>query len=517
MTRPRIDTLSLQNFRGFGGIGHPPIALGGKNLLVYGENGAGKSSIFHALDGFFSIGEASSLARRQRLDDSKNIYSGLSLNETSVTVAYHGDGELPITWNAVRHPADVIQNSRVVQSAYRRAVLDYRSLLDVNYKFLGERINLFRAFVDVLLRDLPVPWEGSERELSRVWNRATTEFGYYHIAKRQAHIDSLLRSINDAIEALLPTLRDETNRLLRAMRWGDLEIVDFERSQLYINWDYTRPYREILGQEVRMNVRQRGEDVPSPHHLLNEARQSALALAIYLAGRTICTATTFETTPKLMVLDDVLIGLDQSNRLPVLELLKGPDFGDWQIVLLTYDRVWFEMARAHLPENGDHAWGALEIFEGVGPTGNTVPVMRPLQSFNAVDGNLARAEDFLRDNHENAAVVHTRMAFEQVLKRFCSRKGVPVAFKENAKELNTGHLLAGLDAWLTHPSRQAQKTVLDPLIADARASRSVILNAYSHSTPVTLCRAEIETAVGVVRSLSIGLSAQFPRNPPPNP
>lgn len=53
--RPRIDRVSIQNFRAFPGTGNPEIVLGGKNLLVFGENGAGKSSIFFALDHFFSI------------------------------------------------------------------------------------------------------------------------------------------------------------------------------------------------------------------------------------------------------------------------------------------------------------------------------------------------------------------------------------------------------------------------------------------------------------------------------
>ena len=55
-----------------------------------------------------------------------------------------------------------------------------------------------------------------------------------------------------------------------------------------------------------------------PQTFLNEARLSALALAIYLAGRQVCADTLQADTPRLMVLDDVLIGLDQSNRLPVL-------------------------------------------------------------------------------------------------------------------------------------------------------------------------------------------------------
>ena len=64
----------------------------------------------------------------------------------------------------------------------------------------------------------------------------------------------------------------------------------------------------------------------------------------------------------VLVLDDVLIGLDHSNRLPMLDVLKTK-FADWQIVLLTHDRNWFDLARSHLP---DANWKCVEVYEGDG-------------------------------------------------------------------------------------------------------------------------------------------------------
>ena len=49
----RIKRLTLTDFRAFPGPAPTHFDLDGKNLLVYGENGAGKSSIFHALGGVF--------------------------------------------------------------------------------------------------------------------------------------------------------------------------------------------------------------------------------------------------------------------------------------------------------------------------------------------------------------------------------------------------------------------------------------------------------------------------------
>ncbi|NOJ33086.1 AAA family ATPase [Agrobacterium vitis] len=50
---PKIKSLTLCDFRAFAGPEPVTFRLDGKNLLIYGENGSGKSSVFHALDEFF--------------------------------------------------------------------------------------------------------------------------------------------------------------------------------------------------------------------------------------------------------------------------------------------------------------------------------------------------------------------------------------------------------------------------------------------------------------------------------
>lgn len=504
--RPRVQSIAVQNYRAFPGVGNPAVVLGGKNLLVYGENGSGKSSIFHAFDQFFSISAPNARARRALLEAETNIYSADGGDKTSVAVQFVG-APAPIVWDETAHPADSARSRIVVAGAYRKAMLDYRALLEVNYKFFGKRINLFGAFVATLLRDLAVPYRGSEQELSRIWKNALTEFEKYHFERRRDEIDEMLTSINAAIDGVLPPLKDEANRLLKALKWDDLEIDEFEFSHLRCDWRARRPDRKIRGQKIAFLLNQRGEEIENPHHVLNEARQSGLALALYLAGRLLAARTMQIDTPKLMVLDDVLIGLDQSNRLPMLDLLKA-EFRDWQIVLLTHDRVWFEMARAHLP-GAD--WAGLEMFEGVDGEGNTHPVQRPLQNFNAVEGNLQTARDFLIANHEKAAAVHARMAFEQVLKKICDQRGIPVRFREEPRRLTTEDLLVALKRWLSGPALQPQNAALQPKIAAVEAARRAVLNAFAHSTPVTLVRAEIEGAIDAVDALHAELTIQFPR------
>jgi hypothetical protein len=77
----RIKRLTLTDFRAFPGPAPTAFELDGKNLLVYGENGAGKSSLFYALSGFFSFKPA------RPLREHKNVFSGLP--DTDWTVGRH--------------------------------------------------------------------------------------------------------------------------------------------------------------------------------------------------------------------------------------------------------------------------------------------------------------------------------------------------------------------------------------------------------------------------------------------
>ena len=84
------------------------------------------------------------------------------------------------------------------------------------------------------------------------------------------------------------------------------------------------------------------------------------------------------------------------------------------------------------------------------------------------------------------------------------------AHRKNPKELNTEHLLGALKKWIDEKATAAQKAALQPRIVDIETARRVVLNAFSHSTPVTLARAEIDAAIKAVEALHAELRAQFP-------
>ena len=111
--------------------------------------------------------------------------------------------------------------------------------------------------------------------------------------------------------------------------------------------------------QLRM-INRSGAPLARPSEFLNEARLTAIGLCLYLAGmsQSIPPKRADGTTyPRLLVLDDVLLSLDMAHRLPLLKLLKSADFTDWQLLLLTHDRAWYEIAKQQL-----EGWAHCELF-----------------------------------------------------------------------------------------------------------------------------------------------------------
>ena len=51
----RITDIYIKNYRTFYGEHHIYLDKAGKNLMIYGENGSGKSSLFNASQDFFRV------------------------------------------------------------------------------------------------------------------------------------------------------------------------------------------------------------------------------------------------------------------------------------------------------------------------------------------------------------------------------------------------------------------------------------------------------------------------------
>ncbi len=488
----KITRFEIDDFRGFPGPDPYVFDFAGKNVLIFGENGSGKTSVFHALREFFNAS-----ADPRPFHQFKHRYSPQI--DGFVAATFSDGNRYQWSYGADRPIAIDV----VAQTARRKGCLDYRALLQTSFLHGRKRVNIFDLVVEELWRDVLVPTGGRTVTVGYLWKRALDEFphkigsrggdGLMHwrwqhaTQSRMRRVRARLTEFNDAFRSQIGTLQNETNRLLGRYLGSDLNVtIDFPGVAASLD------NRSPNATELWLDVQFRGTILQEHQNELNEARLTALAIALFAGGlRTGIPPD--PTKPRLLVLDDVLIGLDLSNRMPLLELLKG-EFADWQVVLMTHDSVWFELAKEFTEQGGD--WTYLRLFDAPHPHFVSAPRLE------ADANDLDRARRHLTLGDLKAAAVYARSALEKRLRKVCNDKSVRVRFRANPKALSADDLWQGILARNQEDIAKGRAPFIDPGLASRiEAVRSVVLNDLSHSRCTSLTSGELIAATHAVEDL----------------
>lgn len=343
----RIAEIALSDYRAFPAGPTYKFDLGseGKNLLLFGENGSGKTSLFRGLRDLMSQSPGIMKFARYR-----HIYAPGEEGFIAVQLTAGTPSEFRWEYEET-HPA-ATGGQPFLHLANRCRFIDYKALLETNFVHRTGIPNLFDLLVKDVLRDLPVLVNGTFRRLDEVYNdmlRANPKT--YHGVNKLAAVHAACTTFSTALANHLPEVVAEGKRLIGKMV---VEGLDFDLVPNKVTYDPKT--RKFIGQEIGLKVSLFGTPIDHPQLFLNEARLTALALAIYLGAASLVLKSPQPSADgtikaRLLVLDDVLIGLDLANRLPVLKVLNE-DFCDWQIILMTYDRVWFELAKEYTEHTG---------------------------------------------------------------------------------------------------------------------------------------------------------------------
>lgn len=503
----KINTVALTDFRAFPGPQPTTFKLDGKNLLVYGENGSGKSSLFYALREFFCPDIHS-------IDTFKNRFTAASGGICSVDLAF-SDGTRAIWSGRSRQVIPSSKQNDLQGACLRASTLDYRAILDTNYlhNFGGapyltaaddfnmaaqpRRINLFRVAVDSLLGGFRVTPPGGAvtqttiRDLWKGVERQTQRIGEDAISTPQS-VNRACTALNQGLTTALQQLNPFLQPLLDALGYSDLIVGNLSFGGLTPVHNRLRNKRYFGGQTLWLDVRFRSINPDEPQNFLNEARLSALGLAIYLAGRLALVQSAPPDALKLLVLDDVLIGLDQSNRIPVLDVLESR-FKDWQIVLLTHDRLWFETARVRADLSGE--WNVVELYA----SHEADTCYRPTSvtgKADVVEEYLDRADRHLAASDWRASAVYARSAFEMWLKIQCAKHDVPIRFSLEPRKLDSNIYFTALEGWAAH---KHAKPALAGVLKLLALYRDTVFNPGSHSYPTSMSGGELRAAIQAMR------------------
>jgi len=195
-----------------------------------------------------------------------------------------------------------------------------------------------------------------------------------------------------------------------------------------------------------------------------------------------------------------MIGLDLQNRLPILKILAGESFKHYQIFLLTYDRVWFDLARGHLSEKS--GWLHRELLADE-DTGTLIPKLKSSQK------DLKIAKDHLDNGDLKAAAVYARSAFEWKLRKVCQDRGIKTPYKADAEKVGAGVLWDGIVLRQREREKQREKGSTVPdfvqsvLEKDVETLRSTVLNKLSHTGASGLVKSEVQAALDTVKSVHV--------------
>jgi energy-coupling factor transporter ATP-binding protein EcfA2 len=497
-TFARIKKITVSGYRAF-----PPfkpksleIDLGdsGLNLLLYGENGSGKTSLYRALKDLCDTSERERIYAKEQ-----NIF--VRDQDDAIAVELTAGTPSDYRWQ-VGEPHPKTTEGTPFQTFSKTCLfLDYRDLLQTNFVHRSGSPNLFVLLVEAVLQDLPVP----ARKLSEIYGEMLESIPSGRRTKNPVRrANNAAAALREALVNHLPEVVQRTNVILSKLQKGT-EIVLTPPASI----TYSSRAHDFSGKSIELTAILNGQNIVEPQHFLNEARLTAIALAIYLAAAQI----TRNGRPGIMVLDDVLIGLDLSHRLPLLKLLKE-EFGDWQLLLLTHDRTWYDLAQIETALEGK--WTTFELQTKPSQLARTdgsllvfdSPYPLPPKGSNLFEHFLQKArESLLPPRDERMAGLYTRVAFESKIKHFCSKHHLAVTYNLDPKQLDTDDFL---DAIKTYAMTCGKLVKNHAAIFRVEQFRKGVLNPLAHCHPIALHPCEIELAIEAVAQLKFDTAINCP-------
>lgn len=185
--------------------------------------------------------------------------------------------------------------------------------------------------------------------------------------------------------------------------------------------------------------------------------------------------------------------------MPVLDVLADL-FGDWQVVLMTHDRGWFDLAYAKISPAD---WCCYEIFEGDQSAPAPSPIFRSIPMDASLDRPariyLEYAKHMLTLNYPEAAANYARQAMEAALRGGCEKQLILIPFRRNPKKVEVQFLLEQLELWAGNT--KVTKAKLDPILTKVTLLKNVVMNPYSHPSAPNIPKSEVQQAINTVEEL----------------
>ena len=411
----RIHSIDLKHFKAFQDT--PPIELEGKNLLLYGPNGSGKSSIFWALYTFLQSSQKPSADVQKYFDPSHReslVNIDMAESASSSIVLHMGEGTdgesaVPVRIALDTHetPVPDWQKANLASD-----FVTYRILFRFYHFTNSEEIDLWPVFFSEVLPFCSASLAGN---LADAWADVFRD-DPYHEAQRQKARGRAAAGIYDKYERRLGDFQVGLEGTLDSIQKAAQEFYNQHFTQdgekplkmaLRLTWpqSYDRKKHVLTVPKIGLGITLGDKPILMPQSFLNEAKLTQIALSVRFGA----TKANLQDAPmKLLVLDDLLISLDMSNRMQVIKIiLSDEDFADYQKIIMTHDREFYSEIRRQIG-TAHHKWvyGELHCTDGNAPELREQP------------DKIALAEALLREGRYDEVALQLRKSAEETLRQF---------------------------------------------------------------------------------------------------
>jgi ABC-type Na+ transport system ATPase subunit NatA len=360
----RISKLTLSNFKFF--YGKTEIDIDRKNVIIFGENGSGKSSMYWALYTFLqSVFKVDNLEIRKYFDPKhdENLKNRFAEDNESSSIVIEMEDEhkasfkREISLTTINTKSDKL----ILETTLGSDFIDHKVLSRIYAYYHKEEINLFDFFYHHLLafinfrEELVKPGEDAGSKNAETW-WDFIEDGLDPKPKMHDQVykdfQKVIERFNKEFEYYIQQIEGRTNvhladkfeeRFKVKFEYRNASYNDFKDGTKSRSWKIKPPQIILsvflINDLIKEDAKKR---VDSPQSFLNEAKLSSLALAMRFA---ILDEKYVEAYPKVLVLDDMLMSMDMSNREFILNILFETYLKDYQIIFLTHQRGLFEDAR----------------------------------------------------------------------------------------------------------------------------------------------------------------------------
>jgi ABC-type dipeptide/oligopeptide/nickel transport system ATPase subunit len=429
----RVKSLRIKNFKAFQDL---DVNLAGRHLLAYGLNGSGKSSLYWALYTHLqSAGKSSEQVQkyfdRDHGENLLNLFAPENAAGEITLMLQNRDGSVTHSYTISRDHHGTANIPDILKANLASDFINYRVLFNFYHFTNSQTVDLWPVFEREIL---PFCRSSLHPDIYGLWSEITAKNPYEEVQRRRLRgyqaaflYDSFEEKIvlfDKALEEILGSISKEAQRFYdKRFRENDEPELKLELKLVGI-LDYDRKKHQIILPKIGLAIRLGGTPIHKPQTFLNEGKLTQIALSIRFAA----TLTQLHDAPlKLLVLDDLLISLDMSNRMKVVEIILGDEFADYQKIILTHKLGFFQEFRRNL--GPDHAGWCFKRFTGTPRAGI---------GLRQEKNDLERAEDHLQNHDLEEAALSLRKAVEELASHYRERldeKKLPQGFHPLAENL----------------------------------------------------------------------------------